>query len=96
MKKKLYLGAPVVERERNRKLPAGRARALVAALVLGQLLSACSAQGRSRTVVLEPRESAQAPFEVVGVLQPETEKEGVSLHYVGLLGESLVAVSGLE
>lgn len=96
MKKKLYLGAPVVERERNRKLPAGRALALVAALVLGQLLSACSAQGRSRTVVLEPRESAQAPFEVVGVLQPETEKEGVPLHYVGLLGESLVAVSGLE
>ena len=83
---------------RRRRAARGKrlAALLMASLMLFVLLCGCGVSGRSRTKILEPTVSSGADFSVLSVSSPVTEKEGAALHYVGLSGQSMVAVWGRE
>lgn len=71
-------------------------RLLTALILCGQLFCACSSHGRAHTELLHEKPSAKPPFSVRSVSQPATEKDGQSLRYVGLSGQSMVAILGRE
>lgn len=75
----------------------GKIACLLSALIIcGLLLGACSGHSRAHTEILDDTPSAQPPFSVRSVSQPATEKDGQPLRYVGLSGQSMVAILGRE
>lgn len=73
-----------------------RGCALWMAALLMLSLCACSYQKKVRTEILESGAPIGADFSVLSVSQPEVEKEGKALRYVGLSGQSMVAIWGRE
>ncbi len=73
-----------------------RGLALWIAALLMVSLCGCGYQKKARTEILESGAPSGADFSVLSVTQVETEKEGQALRYVGLSGQSMVAVWGRE
>lgn len=73
-----------------------KALALWIAALLMLSLCACGYQKTVRTEILESSASGGADFSVLSVSQPEAEKDGQPLRYVGLSGQSMVAIWGRE
>lgn len=73
-----------------------KALALWIAALLMLSLCACGYQKTVRTEILESGASGGADFSVLSVSQPEAEKDGQPLRYVGLSGQSMVAIWGRE
>ena len=73
-----------------------RGLALGIALLLMFSLCACGYQKKVRTEILESGAPSGADFSVLSVTQLETEKEEQALRYVGVSGQSMVALWGKE
>ena len=70
--------------------------ALWSAALLMISLCACGYHNQARTEILESGAPNEADFSVLSVTQLETEKEGQILRYVGISGQSMVALWGKE